>query len=144
MQEKTKKLVTIVMLLLALVGSLLAVFFSMNQESTTLYWAAYWLTICLAVVAVILIAVFSVANLAKSRKKLIGFIIGLVAVVAVVVVLYLIAPATDISQATIAKYNVTDGVSKFVSVGMYLVYALVAATVIAIIYSECSKAFKKK
>ncbi|MCQ2297000.1 MAG: hypothetical protein MJZ51_00100 [Bacteroidales bacterium] len=144
MQEKTKKLVTLIMLALALVGAALAIVFALN-EAEGMYWAAYWLTVALFGAAFALIAVFFIAGICKDKKKLVKFLIGLVAVIAVVVVLYFIAPGIgNVRPETIAKYDVTEGVAKFVEAAIYLVYALVIGAALSIVYVECSKAFKKK
>lgn len=148
MQEKTKKIVTILMLLLALIGSAFAVAFAMKQESNGLFWAAYWLTLVMAVVSLAFILWFACVKLAKNfkenpkaaKKTLIMF--GLIVVVAVVS--FLLASSTDVSQTTMDKYNVTEGASKWVGTGMNITYVLIFAAAIAIIYVECAKFFKKK
>lgn len=145
MQEKTKKLITIIMLVLALIGSAFAIYYAfIDQENVSMFWAAYWLTLALAFIAIILIAAFFFKSIFSSTKKLITFFVSLAVVIGVVIGLYFIAPGTsNVTLDTISAYEVTEPVAKFVETAIYLVYALVIASALSIVYVECSKAFKK-
>lgn len=148
MQEKTKKLVTLVMLALALVGGVLAALFAGNQNNVGMFWGAYTLTGVMAVVSLALILWFAIYKMAKNfkenpkaaRKTLIVFGIAIV----LCVVSFLLASGNDLSQTTMDKYNLTSGISKFVGTGIILTYILVIVTIAAIIFVECAKFFKKK
>lgn len=148
MQEKTKKLITLVMLGLAVVASALAIVFAMNQGNEGPYWAAYWITAIMVVISLLGILGFAAVKLAKNfkdnpkqaRKTLLIFAIAIVAVV----VSYLLATGTDVSQTLLDKNNLTQGTSKWIGAACIMVYILVIAAAAAIVYVECSKLFKKK
>ena len=74
----------------------------------------------------------------NSTKKTLYAIIGLVVVF---LVAYFIA--SDEVLNSYEKYNITASTSKQVGMGLNTFYLLAASAVIAVIYSEFSKAFGK-
>ncbi len=148
MQEKSKKMITLLMLGLAVIASILAIVFAMNQNNEGMYWAAYWVTLVMVVISIIGILGFALMKLIKNfkenpkqaKKTLLIFAIAIVAVV----VSFLLATGTDVSQALLDKNNLTVGTSRWIGAAVVLVYIMVIAAALAIVYVECSKLFKKK
>ena len=148
MQEKSKKMITLLMLGLAVIASILAIVFAMNQNNEGMYWAAYWVTLVMVVISIIGILGFALMKLIKNfkenpkqaKKTLLIFAIAIVAVV----VSFLLATGTDVSQALLDKNNLTVGTSRWIGAAVVLVYIMVLAAALAIVYVECSKLFKKK
>ena len=148
MQEKTKKIFIIVMLVLAVIASALAIVFAVNPASEGTFWAAYWITFVMIILAIAGILVFACVKFAKSfkenpkqaRKTLLTFAIAIV----VVLVSFLLAKGNDVSQLLLDKNNLTVGTSKWIGAACIMVYILVGAAALAILYVECSKLFKKK
>ena len=79
-------------------------------------------------------------NPKQAKKTLLIFAIAIVAVV----VSFLLATGTDVSQALLDKNNLTVGTSRWIGAAVVLVYIMVIAAALAIVYVECSKLFKKK
>ena len=65
-------------------------------------------------------------------------------IVVACVIAFVLAKGTDVSPALMEKNDITEGTSKLIGAACILVYILVIAAAVSIIYSECSKALKKK
>ena len=133
------------MLALALVGSVLAIVFGMDDTKDGIFWGAYTITGVLLCAGLLGMVGFFLLGIFKSSKKLIRFLIGLAVAVVVLVGLYFVVPGT-ITDATAVKYDlISEGFTvKAIEAAIYLVYALIVGATLSIIYVECSKAFKKK
>lgn len=143
MKEKTKKLITWLCLGIAILGSVFAVIFAMDvQKFNGLFAIPY--TILLAFIALALIAMlgYRIVDLFKGGSH--GLVIGLGALIVVCVVAFLLSSGSDISEVVLEKNNVSATGSRLVGMGCYTVYILLAVTIIAMIYVECARIFKKK
>ncbi|MBR1792313.1 MAG: hypothetical protein IJ764_01550 [Bacteroidales bacterium] len=147
MKEKTDKLITWVALGIAILASIFAIVFAMNTLNEGMFNIAYWITLLFVVLALVgMVYFFCVRflknfkeNPAKARRTLIVLGIAIV----VILISYLCASGTDVPMAMLDKNGVTTGTSKWIGAGAIMVYILVIAAIIAIIYVECAKMFKK-
>ncbi len=149
MKEKTRKLITIIGLGLAIVASIFAIIFALDIEKNSgMYNIAYGITFAFVVLSVIAILAFVLLQFFKNfkddRKKAIKAlaIIGLAIVVCFVS--FLLATGNDVSQALLDKNNLTVSTSRWIGAACILVYILVIGAAAAIVYVEVSKLFKKK
>ena len=129
-------------ILLGISAILLVVFFLLPHNTTSdvmvdtyIIWAYV-----LVAIALVLVLVFLLLDVSKSKKSLITFILLIVGAVALVAVCWLLAPGGEV--ATNATY--TPKVSKFSDAALYVTYAMVAASIIAIIVSAISNAIKNR
>lgn|SRR5574344_570086 len=143
MQEKTKKLITWISLGVAILGSIFAIIFALDQEKfSNMFDIAYWFMFAFVIATIAAMLIFLVTRVIKGRGK--GLIIGLGLLVAVAVVAFLLSKGTDISSAVLEKNNVTEGTSKMVGAGCITIYILLIASALSILYVEVSTVFKKK
>lgn len=149
MKEKTRKLITIIGLGLAIIASIFAIIFALDIEKNSgMYNIAYGITFAFVVLSVIAILAFVLLQFFKNfkddRKKSIKAlaIIGLAIVVCFVS--FLLATGNDVSQALLDKNNLTVSTSRWIGAACILVYILVIGAAAAIVYVEVSKLFKKK
>lgn len=154
MKEQIRKLITIILLGIGIIGAGLAVGHAMgsdpknqldgmvelNNSQSGLYDIVYWILVGFFFIALISILVFACKGI-KFGKKLIITIIGAVAVIGIS---YLLASGTDVSPVMLEKYNTTEGQSKLVGSACYIVYILCAAAFAAIVYVEIANSLKKK
>lgn len=157
MNEKTDKLITFAGLGVALLCTVLAIVFAMNNGGVKnlaevnqggLFDAVYWILAALIAISIIAIVIFLFLKLADRFKNVPGyakkfFIILGVAVVACVAA-FLLAKGNDVTPALMEKQNVTEGTSKLIGAACILVYILVLGAAGCIVYSEVSKSLKKK
>ena len=156
MKEKTDKLITYVGLGIAVLCTVLAILFAMNNggvkelsavQANGLFDAVYWILICFVVIAIAAILVFLVVKLANHFKEDPGylkkFLLLCGVVIAVVLVSYLLSKGNDVTPALMEKNNISEGTSKLIGAACWMVYILVIGAAVAIIYSEVSKLFKK-
>jgi MFS family permease len=157
MNEKTDKLITFAGLGVALLCTVLAIVFAMNNGGVKdlaavnqggLFDAVYWILVCLVAVSIIAIVIFLFVKLADRFKNVPGyakkfFIILGVAIVACLAA-FLLAKGNDVTPALMEKQNVTEGTSKLIGAACILVYILVIGAAGCIVYSEVAKSFKKK
>lgn len=109
---------------------------------------AYVIMLAIMIVAVCAILFFVIRQLItnfkddpkKAKKSLIS--VGLFIVV--ILVSFLLAKGNDVSQALLEKNNLTTGTSKWIGAACIMVYIMLVAAVIAIVYTEVVKALKKK
>lgn len=128
--------------LLGISAILLVVFFLLPHNTasdpmvdTYIIWAYV-----LVAIALLLVLVFLLLDVSKSKKSLVTFIALIVGAVALVAVCWLLAPGGDV--ATNAEY--TPKVSKFSDAALYVTYAMVIASIAAIIWSAISNAIKNR
>lgn len=157
MNEKTDKLITYVGLGIALLCTVLAIVFAMNNGDVKelsavrqggLFDATYWILVCLVAVSIIAIVIFLFVKLANRFKTVPGyakkfFIILGVAIVACVAS-FLLSSGNDVTPALMERFNVSEGTSKLIGAACILVYILVIGAACCIVYAEVSKSLKKK
>lgn len=157
MNEKTDKLITWVGLGIALLCTVLAIVFAMNNGDVKelsavrqggLFDATYWILVCLVAVSIIAIVIFLFVKLANRFKTVPGyakkfFIILGVAIVACVAS-FLLSSGNDVTPALMERFNVSEGTSKLIGAACILVYILVIGAACCIVYAEVSKSLKKK
>ena len=143
MQEKTRKLITWICLGIAVLGSLFAIMFAMNQDKFSgMYNIAYGILLIFVVLAIAAILYFLVLRVINGGGK--GLLIGLGLLVAVALIAFLLSSKTDLSTTFLERNNATQGTSKLVGAGCITVYVLVFAAACSIVYVEIAKAIKKK
>lgn len=129
-------------ILLGISAILLVVFFLLPHNTTSdpmvdtyIIWAYV-----LVAIALVLVLFFLLLDVSKSKKSLITFLALIVGAVVLVAACWLLAPGGEV--ATNATY--TPKVSKFSDAALYVTYAMVAASIIAIIWSAISNAIKNR
>lgn len=154
MKEKTRKLITIILLGLSVIGTVLAVFHAMGSNpknqldgmvelgnaQSGLYDIVYWILAAFIFIALICIVVFACKGI-KFGKKLIVTLIGAAVIIGLSFVL---SSGTDVSSVMLEKYNTTEDQSKLIGAACYIVYILCAAAFAAIVYVEIANSLKKK
>ena len=157
MKEKTDKLITLCGLGVAIIATVLAILFAMNNggvkelaavKANGLFDATFWILVCLIAISLLAIVWFLVKALAKHFaedkgywKKFLGIVL---AIVVVCVLAFVISKGNDVSLALMEKQNITESTSKLIGAACYVVYILVIAAAVAIVYTEVAKSFKKK
>lgn len=157
MKEKTDKLLTLVMLGVALLATVFAVLFAIGNGSADslegltnpgTFDVAYIILMCLVIAAIVGIFVFLVVKLVNrfmsDGKYWVKFLTVTVICVAVVVVSYLLSSGSDVPAEFLAKNETSEGVSKLIGAACIMVYILAAGSVISILFTEIAKPFKKK
>lgn len=154
MKEKTRKLITLILLVIGIIGTALAVFHAMGSDpknqldgmvelgnpQSGLYDIVYWVLVAYFFVALISIIVFAFKGI-KFGKSLIITIVGAVVIIGLS---FLLSSGTDVSSVMLDKYNTTEGQSRLVGAACYIVYILCAAAFAAIVYVEIANSLKKK
>lgn len=156
MKEKTDKLITLLGLGIAVVCTVLAIVFAMNNggvkelaavQANGLFDAVYWILICFVAVAIAAIVVFLIVRLAGKFKEEPGyikkFLILVAIVIAVVVISYLLSKGNDVTLALMEKNNISESTSKLIGAACWMVYILVIGAAASILYTEVAKLFKK-
>ena len=156
MKEKTDKLITLFGLGIALVCTILAIVFAMNNggvkelsavQANGLFDATYWILICFVAIAIAAIVVFLVLKLAANFKEQPGYwkkfllLVGIVVVVCVIS--YVLSKGNDVTLALMEKNNVSESTSKLIGAACWMVYILVIGAAVSILYTEIAKLFKK-
>ena len=144
MKEKTDKLITLLGLGIAVVCTVLAIVFAMNNggvkdlaavQANGLFDATYWILICFVAIAIAAIVFFLIVKLANNFKEQPGYwkkflmLVGIV--VAVVVISYLLSKGNDVTLALMEKNNISESTSKLIGAAC------------SILYTEIAKLFKK-
>jgi len=106
--------------------------------------AGLWLTIILAVIAIALaFVVFGVWDLIKYPKQAIKFLIGFVVLLGIFFILYSTASAEVVGfEDKMMENEITPGISKFISAGIWTTIGLGGAAFLAMVLSEIRNAFK--
>ena len=156
MKEKTDKLITLLGLGVAVVCTVLAIVFAMNNggvkelsavQANGLFDATYWILVCFIAIALAAIIVFLIVKLAANFKEQPGYwkkfllLVGIVVVVCVVS--YVLSKGNDVTPALMEKNNVSEGTSKLIGAACWMVYILVIGAAVSILYTEIAKLFKK-
>ena len=129
-------------LLLGISVALLVVFFVSPHDTvadpmvdTFLYWVY-----ALVFAALIVLIAFLLIKTFSSKKGILNFLLLIVGIVVLVGGVYFLAPGGE--GATTASY--TEGVSKFSDAALYLVYVMVAGTIVALVGSGIVNAVKNR
>ena len=156
MKESTRKLITFIGLGVAILATILSIVFAMNNvgvkelsavKANGLFDATFWILVCLIAVSLCAIVVFLVMKLAKNFKERPGyagrFFLLLGVVVVVCLASFLLSKGNDVSLALMEKHDVTEGTSKLIGAACIIVYILVIAAAVSIVYTEIAKSLKK-
>ena len=120
MKEKTDKILTLVLLGLAIVMTAFAVIFALNTFSNSgMFDIAFWLMAAMIVVALGAIVLFLVKKLAERFKTEPGYLKKFLVLVGLIIVLlvvsFLLAKGSDID---LIKYNISEGTSKLIGAAL--------------------------
>ncbi|MBR6291278.1 MAG: hypothetical protein IKR33_00605 [Bacteroidales bacterium] len=157
MKETTRKLITWCGLGVAIIATILSILFAMNNgdvkelaavKANGLFDATFWILVCLIALSIIAIVWFLIVKLAKRFKEDKGYwkkFLGIVlAIVVVCVLAFVLSKGNDVSLALMEKKDISESTSKLIGAACYVVYILVIAAALAIVYTEVAKSFKKK
>ncbi|MBR5704156.1 MAG: hypothetical protein IKX45_07905 [Bacteroidales bacterium] len=129
-------------ILLGISAILLVVFFLLPHNTasdpmvdTYIIWAYV-----LVAIALILVLAFLLIDVSKTKKSLFTFLALIVGAIVLVAACWLLAPGGEV--ATNAEY--TPKISKFSDAALYVTYAMVIASIAAIIWSAISNAIKNR
>ena len=129
-------------ILLGVSAILLVVFFLLPHSTTSdvmvdtyIIWAYI-----LVAIALVLVLAFLLIGVSKSKKSLLTFLALIVGAIALVAVCWLLAPGGEVF--TNADYTPKE--SKFSDAALYVTYAMVAASILAIVWSAISNAIKNR
>ena len=140
MKEKTDKLITIICLCLAIIGSVFAILFAL-KGSDAFFDTAFWMLVGFIGISGAAILAFLVMRIIKGKGW--KFLIGLGVLVVLVVVAYFLSKGNDMSPIFLQKNGATENTSKLVGTACITTYVLVALSVLSIVYVEVAKFFKK-
>jgi len=145
MKEKTDKIMTWALLGLAIVMTAIAFVFALNTANGGMFDLAFWLLICMMVVAIGAIVLFLVKKLAErfatEKGYLKKFLILIGLVVVLLLVSFLLAKGADVD---LIKYGISESTSKLIGAACILVYILCIGAVCAIVVAECMPKSNKK
>ena len=129
-------------ILLGISAILLVVFFLLPHNTasdamvdTYIIWAYI-----LVALALVLVLAFLLIDVSKTKKSLFTFLALIVGAIVLVAACWLLAPGGEV--ATNAEY--TPKISKFSDAALYVTYAMVIASIAAIIWSAISNAIKNR
>ena len=129
-------------ILLGISAILLVVFFLLPHNTasdpmvdTYIIWAYV-----LVAIALILVLAFLLIDVSKTKKSLFTFLALIVGAIVLVAACWLLAPGGEV--ATNAEY--TPKISKFSDAALYVTYAMVAVSILAILWSAISSAIKNR
>lgn len=142
MKEKTDKLVTLISLAIAIIGSIFAVMFALNPAKNAGMYNVAYITL-LAFIGLSFVAILAFLVLRVIKGKGWGILIGIGLVAALVLISWLISSGSDLSPVFLQKHGATEGTSKLVGACCIMAYVLGGLSVISIIYVEVAKFFKK-
>jgi len=140
MKEKTDKLITIVCLCLAIIGSIFAILFAVSGSSA-FFDTAFWMLIAFIAISGCAILAFLIARIIKGKGW--KFLIGLGLLVVLAIVAFVISKGGDLSPVFLTKNGATENTSKLVGTACIITYVTCAVAVISIVYVEVAKFFKK-
>ncbi|MBQ9587124.1 MAG: hypothetical protein IJR26_04615 [Bacteroidales bacterium] len=142
MQEKTRKLIMLISLAVAVVVAVCAILFAANQEKFGgLFDVAFWVLVCYIVCSLLIWLFYGIISVTKKPKKA-GIFAG---VVVLVIVAGVLLGLTDSAMPTdlLQKYSVSVSASKLIGIACYITYITVIGALVLMIYSAVSKALKK-
>ncbi|MBQ0016133.1 MAG: hypothetical protein KBT04_04050 [Bacteroidales bacterium] len=149
MKENFSKIITLAGLGVSVLATVFAIIFALNVEANSFWFdIAYWITflfVVLSLVGIIGFALYSFINkFNDDRKGALKTVYILVAAVVVCLVSFLLASGTDVSEVLLQKNNLTASTSKWIGAACILVYILVGAAALAILYVELLAKFLKR
>ena len=142
MQEKTRKLIMLISLAVAVVVAVCAILFAANQEKFGgLFDVAFWVLVCYIVCSLLIWLFYGIISVTKKPKRA-GIFAG---VVVLVIVAGVLLGLTDSAMPTdlLQKYSVSESASKLIGIACYITYITVIGALVLMIYSAVSKALKK-
>jgi ABC-type multidrug transport system fused ATPase/permease subunit len=115
-----------------------------QKGTTTIFNAGLFCAIALIVICFVISVLFGVYQLATNPKGAVKFIISIAVIAVLFFILYSIAtPETTAKmQALSQEFNITDGVSKFISAALWTVIALAAVATGTFVLAEIRNLFK--
>ena len=115
-----------------------------SKEAFNFFNAAIMIPMVLIIIAAVLLVLFGLKSLLSDPKGSMKFIISTVVIVLLFFVFYSMSDneTTGKVAALIQKFNVSPGVSKFISGGIKTTLLLVGASVVAAIVGEILNFFK--
>ena len=163
MQEKTRKIVLIVMLAIAVIAGIFAILFAVNMPDkdnmtidayqqamssiSPLFGTAAYILYAILIVSIAAILIFALWQLIKNfkdePKKAMKTVLIIVLLLAVFLVSWLVSSGTDVSDTLLNKFGLTQSGSKLVGAACISVYILFFASILSIIYVEVAKFIKK-
>ena len=156
MKEKTDKIMTLVMLAVAVVATVFTILFAIDNggkdsleglENPGTFDIAYIILMCLIGIAIAGIVVFLFVKLVNrfmsDSKYWIKFLIVTVLCAAVVVVAFLLSNGADVPAEFLEKNETSEKISKLIGAACWMVYILAAGSIISILVTEIIKPFKK-
>ena len=156
MKESTRKLITWAGLIIAGVCTVLSIIFAYFNggvkeleavKANGLFDATFYILLCLVAASIIAILVFVCTGLSKKFSEDKGYwkkFLGIVAAIVVVCVLaFVLSKGNDVSPALMEKHDVTEATSKLIGAACYMVYILVIAAAVSIVYTAIAKSLKK-
>lgn len=141
MQEKTKKLITLLSLTVAIIIAVFAIMFAANQESFG--WAfdvAFWVLICYVGLSLLIWLFYGIISVTKKPKKA-GIFAGIVVIVIVAGVV--LALGDKMPTDFLLRYETSETAAKLIAIACYITYITVIGALVLMIYSAISKALKK-
>ena len=141
MQEKTRKLITIISLVVACIIAVCAILFAANQQKFGgLFDVAFWVLVCYVVLSLIIWLFYGIISVTKKPKKA-GIFAGIVVIV--IVASILLALGDTMPKEFLLRYETSESAAKIIAIGCYVTYISVLGALILMIYSAIVKAFKK-
>lgn len=115
-----------------------------QKGTTTIFNAGLFCAIALIVICFVISVLFGVYQLATHPKGAVKFIVSIAVIAVLFFILYSMAtPETTAKmQALATEFNITDGVSKFISAALWTVIALAAVATGAFVLAEIRNLFK--
>jgi len=115
-----------------------------QKGTTTIFNAGLFCAIALIAICFIISVLFGVYQLATNPKGAVKFIISIGVIAVLFFILYSMAtPETTAKmQALSQEFNITDGVSKFISAALWTVIALAAVATGSFVLAEIRNLFK--
>lgn len=100
------------------------------------------LSYILLAVAFLAAVVAPLITIMQDPKQLVKTAIALGAVVIVFFVAFSVSPADDVAPRLITKFNISEGLSKYIGAGLVVTYLLMVGSMLAIVFNEVSRLFK--
>ena len=158
MKKQTDRLITLAGIGVAILCMVLMVIFAIYNKDIkvleavkngVLFDATFWILLCLIAVSLVAIVMFLVIKLGKLFAQDKGYwkkFLGIAAAIFVVLVVsLLLSKGNDVTPALMEKQNITEGTSRLIGAACIVVYIMVAATALSILWVEViAKPFKKK
>lgn len=116
-------------------------FFGAMDEGTFANSFIIWSYILFGIAAVAVLG-FAIFQLVSRPKQAMGALMGIGALGVVVLLSYIFASGEIPQFLGYEKFDITEGLSKYVGTGLWSMYILGILAVVSIIYTEVSKAFK--